>query len=406
WIQTAKLEFTEDRPVTVAPQQHASYHEFLGRTRLMRSHPSTRGGAQRTGPHSPWPMLGMVMACHTVAIAEEPAAKTYSNAVVAKAEKILQDVGLKRSGRSLVALEGTDAARALGNLNRTRRDLRQKQKDVAAAEASLASIQEQIRQLKARDVELNLQLARVAGTDVSANNRIVALINAGRTASNQAETNRKTAHANALSVRSVMIQAEAEYAEEVFGLRKEIDTLRDTISQSLDDEQVTIALRVLNANFDVPSDLTADDILRPLSTRLSKVESEVFRESIGLEIRDNGSLFVTVSINNKPLRMVVDSGATMMTLPAKAANDLGVEIPPSAPRLRLVLANGQEIGARAVNLGSVRVGQFEATGVRAAILDAAATDAEPLLGMSYLGRFKFEIDAGAATLSLLRVAED
>ena len=274
------------------------------------------------------------------------------------------------------------------------------------AEASLSSIQEQIRQLKSRDVELNLQLARVAGTDVSANNRIVALINAGRTATTQAETNREKAQANVLAVRSVLIAAEAEYAEKVFGLRKELDQLRDAISQSLSDEQVQIAFRVMNANFGVPADLTADDILRSLSTRLSKVESEVFRESIGLEIRDNGSLFVTVSINNKPLRMVVDSGATLMTLPAKAAVELGVEIPPSAPRLRLVLANGEEIGARAVNLRSVRVGQFEATEVRAAILDAAATDAEPLLGMSYLGRFKFEIDAGAATLSMLRVAEE
>ena len=51
----------------------------------------------------------------------------------------------------------------------------------------------------------------------------------------------------------------------------------------------------------------------------------------------------------------------------------------------------------------VRVGEFEAENVDAAVLDAVATDAEPLLGMSFLGNFKFEINTSAKTLKMLRV---
>jgi aspartyl protease family protein len=101
--------------------------------------------------------------------------------------------------------------------------------------------------------------------------------------------------------------------------------------------------------------------------------------------------------------MVIDSGATLITLPADAAAKLQIVIPPDAVLVNLVLANGQKIGGRRVTLGSVRVGQFEAKDVEAVVLEPMGVTAEPLLGLSYLDRYKFELDPAAKTLGLLRV---
>ena len=101
--------------------------------------------------------------------------------------------------------------------------------------------------------------------------------------------------------------------------------------------------------------------------------------------------------------MVVDSGATLVTLPKTLANELGITVPSGAREMRLILADGSEIPAKAVTLSRVRVGNFEAENVEAAILDSIATNAEPLLGMSFLGKFKFEINSNEKTLKMLRV---
>ncbi len=132
----------------------------------------------------------------------------------------------------------------------------------------------------------------------------------------------------------------------------------------------------------------------------------MFSENIPLEVTDNGSLYVNVLIGGKNLRMVLDSGASVLSLSKAVADELGITIPADAPRLQLVMADGRSIPGRAVDLASVRIGPFEATNVRAAILDLAGIDAEPLLGMSYLSNFKFEIDTASKTLKLLRVATD
>jgi clan AA aspartic protease (TIGR02281 family) len=67
------------------------------------------------------------------------------------------------------------------------------------------------------------------------------------------------------------------------------------------------------------------------------------------------------------------------------------------------VANGDTIAARGVILPRVRIGEFEVQNVDAAVLEAAADTAEPLLGMSFLDHFKFEINAADRTLKMLRV---
>jgi aspartyl protease family protein len=96
----------------------------------------------------------------------------------------------------------------------------------------------------------------------------------------------------------------------------------------------------------------------------------------------------------------------LVSLPAAVATELQIAVPADARQMMLVLADGRTIAARGVTLQRVRVGPFEAENVEAAVLDASATGAEPLLGMSYLGNFRFEIDAAEKSLKMLRVSTD
>ncbi|MCC9640940.1 TIGR02281 family clan AA aspartic protease [Rhodopirellula sp. JC740] len=333
----------------------------------------------------------------------QPAPTRYSPAVEAKAEAILKEAGLRRSGKTLIADAAAELAREMSGLSKQRRELVLQQKEYATAQSQIGQMEEQLRLAETKDGELNLQLARVAGTDVLTNNRIVALINANRTRMKQLRSQRTQAEETTADLQAKLNSKEAEYAETVFQLRKSLDNLREEVAHSTKDEKVQIAIRVMNANHGVPMSISPDDILQTIELRLAKIEQEVFSESIPLEKERSGSMHVTVSVNNQTVRMMVDSGATLVTLPASVARELDISIPADAKRLRLVLANGDELSAQRVTLESVRVGQFEAKDVECAILEPIEAKVEPLLGMSYLGEFKFEIDAVQKTLRMLRV---
>lgn len=96
----------------------------------------------------------------------------------------------------------------------------------------------------------------------------------------------------------------------------------------------------------------------------------------------------------------------MISLPFRTATSLGITAPPDARALQLVMADGRTIPGRLVKLARVRIGKFEAKNVEAAILDPVAKGAEPLLGMSFLENFKFEVDVNERTLRMLRVTTD
>ena len=335
-----------------------------------------------------------------------PKPRHYSPEVVAKADAILSDAGLKRSGKVIQSTETASVSRALGSLNRPMRELRLVYKDWKQAADRVTKIAQELKRLNAQDGELNLQLARVAGVDTSANNRLVGLINATRAKMKALRADEETAKQMAAKKRSALNTYEADYAASVLAIRSDYRDLEQSVRESLSEKEIQTALKVMSTNFQTPSELTAEKILAALDKRLARIEQQIFSESIPLQVASNGSLFVNVVVGTKTARMVVDSGASLVSLPAKTAAELEIKIPVDAPRLSLVLADGRTIPARRVTLDKVRIGQFEAERVDAAVLDASATGSQPLLGMSYLGQFKFEINGPEKSLRMLRVAAE
>jgi clan AA aspartic protease (TIGR02281 family) len=344
----------------------------------------------------------IILSCFAgVIVAAEPKTEKYSPEVVAKAEKILEEHSLRRGGKQIQATGTTVVTRGISALSREKRELRLMQKDWDASGLRLKVLRQQLQQLKQQRAELSLQLARVAG-DTTANNRIVGLLNVNNNQMEQVVAEREKTKEQMTAKRAVLSEAESKYAEKILAIRKQFTLLESAVQEALVDDQVAIALRVMHANFETPATLTADQILAALDKRVERVEQEVFSENIPLQV-ENRSMYVNVVVGNKTTRMVVDSGASLICLPARIAAELGIAIPANAPKMELVVANGDRIGARGVILPRVRIGEFEVENVDAAVLDVAADAAEPLLGMSFLDHFKFEINAADRTLKMLRV---
>jgi aspartyl protease family protein len=132
----------------------------------------------------------------------------------------------------------------------------------------------------------------------------------------------------------------------------------------------------------------------------------VFAESIPLR-SEGGTMYASVVIDGKHTHeMVVDSGASIISLPAKLAGQCGIHVTSADPTIVLELADGRRIPGKLVKIKSVRVGRFTVENVECAVLGAEASNAEPLLGMSFLENFKFEIDAQGKTMTLVEVAPD
>lgn len=333
-----------------------------------------------------------------------PNPNAYSDEVVAKAEKIITAAGLRRTGKTLVSVEAAEISRELNQLAKTRKSVKQLADGRKATEDQLKQVAEQFRLLDAQNGELNARLVQVAG-DVIANNRLIGLINANGVKLRQLDEQRTNLREKLVADRRAVIEAETAYAESVVALREKLNELQSRLEPALAAAQWKVALRVFHATYQTPETLDLADIIGQLDRRLRVVEKEVVQDVIPLDTSPAGAILVNVAIGATTIPMILDSGASMVILPADTAIQVGVTPGPNAQPIRLLLADGRAIAASSAVIPKMRVGVFEAENVEAAVLEPNATGAEPLLGMTFLGNFKFEIDGPGKTLKLLRVGD-
>jgi aspartyl protease family protein len=110
-----------------------------------------------------------------------------------------------------------------------------------------------------------------------------------------------------------------------------------------------------------------------------------------------GQFFTSGTVNGRPMRFIIDTGATLTTLSRADARRIGLDYRGGTPT-RTSTANGVVNGWR-VSLASVSVGDTTVRGVDAMVID---NDSLPvaLLGMSFLGRF--DMHRQGSTLVLRR----
>jgi aspartyl protease family protein len=119
------------------------------------------------------------------------------------------------------------------------------------------------------------------------------------------------------------------------------------------------------------------------------------RQSVTLAADARGHFFADASVNDVPMRFVVDTGASVVVLSAADASRLGVDWRQGARRV-MQTANGATAGYL-VKLDKVRVGGIELTNVEGVVLEQGL-DAIGLLGMSFLNRVEMQRDGQTMTL--------
>ena len=102
--------------------------------------------------------------------------------------------------------------------------------------------------------------------------------------------------------------------------------------------------------------------------------------------RDAGNHYrISGEINDIPVDMLVDTGATIIAIPGDLAGSLGLEA--GAP-IQVMTANGPAT-AYMTRIDSLRLGDIELRGVMASI-NPQMRGIDILLGMSALGQLEFE----------------
>ena len=120
------------------------------------------------------------------------------------------------------------------------------------------------------------------------------------------------------------------------------------------------------------------------------------RQNVTLSADPRGHFVTMGSINGGSVRFLVDTGATLVALPAAEARRLGIDYL-QGQRGQVQTANGLTAAYR-VKLDTVRIGDIEVNNVDAVVTESDAMGVT-LLGMSFLNRMEMKRDGQSMTLT-------
>jgi len=134
-----------------------------------------------------------------------------------------------------------------------------------------------------------------------------------------------------------------------------------------------------------------------LRLRISEIKGQEDKIVIRFP-RGSGTIPVTASVNGTiPQNFLVDTGASMVTIPSSTADSLGLEV---VHGQRTVSTAGGIVKVREVIINSIAIdGQVEYD-VGAYVLDLPGRPGLGLLGLNYLGRFRMDLKSEEGTLML------
>ncbi len=102
------------------------------------------------------------------------------------------------------------------------------------------------------------------------------------------------------------------------------------------------------------------------------------------------------SINGRPVRFLIDTGANIIAMNSRMARNLGIDF--SGGKIMTATTAGGAIRSWEVILGAVQVGEIRVTNVQGAVLEGEFPK-DILLGMSFLRRVKIQENAGLMVLT-------
>jgi aspartyl protease family protein len=118
------------------------------------------------------------------------------------------------------------------------------------------------------------------------------------------------------------------------------------------------------------------------------------KPKVTLAADGRGMFFAEGQVNGLPVRFMVDTGATFVSISAREARRLGIDFHRGRPVL-MQTANGR-VMSYLVTLDRIKVGDIEFSGVEGVVGEQDMPYA--LLGMSFLNRLQMQRDGASMTL--------
>ena len=313
----------------------------------------------------------------------------------------LKAKGLVRAGNSVVLAEEAPLLEAVKKLRQARRDADRETAQRKKAEDKVAANQRFIRDGSKEWKDLEKRLPKMK--DPVIHNRTVTRMNALAAKVKEAIESQRDLEEEANKVTS---EAKTKFVDELLALAPKVEALAAKYKQVAADPQVKTLVDKVNgstrANPKLAVAPSADftKAIDEVATWRSQLDSEA------IPMRQEGGVHsVEVIANGERVRMLVDTGASHISLPFEVANKLGLTPGENDPTVQLRLANGAVIEGKLMSLKTVRVGRFTVDNVSCVMLQEGLTDAPTILGMSFLSHFVVKISQRTGELHLTEVTD-
>ena len=315
--------------------------------------------------------------------------------------KVLESQGLKRSVSNFALPEETDFNKQMRAAESLKKKLGDAEHEATEATRKVDDKKKTIVSYLQKRRELRVQLDRTSNFNL--HNKIVNDLNelGDRITLMQQSDAEEKAMATSRAAANKLTE---EYVEQILQLRQRYDKVKAKYADLAANAEVAQAIDEYNKDADKKLTLGPTSGFNSAGRKLKTLEEIVLSDSIKLRRGPGGLWYVTAVFNGKyPEEMAIDTGASIIALPAKMARDAGLTPTADSPQVQLQMADGHTVEGRMIYADKVRVGKFSAEHVECAVLPPEFSEASPLLGLSFWRNFIFKIDTEKAQLVMSKV---
>jgi aspartyl protease family protein len=193
------------------------------------------------------------------------------------------------------------------------------------------------------------------------------------------------------------------YIQAVLDLRQLVDAVTKSYAELANDPAVKQALETLGLSSKTKPKLGPSSQFATNVKALERIEHSVMTDAVDLR-KQGGVFWVDATFSGKVVKpMVFDTGASLTTIPAQLADEIGLKPSPSDPVVRCETADGTVVEARRMTIPSLRVGRFTINEVDCAVMPPGKGNIAPLLGQSFHRHFTYKFTSESGHLVLSRV---
>jgi aspartyl protease family protein len=305
--------------------------------------------------------------------------------------------GLTLSGAAYVLNDESDILKQLPALRTTKKQVDEDARIRKALQAKINSSATFSAQSAKEHDQLNDKLSVI--NDRVAHNRIVLRMNQLVIKMKESAASRKESEEKLAKLDQTLT---TKYVDDVLALDTKAQSALKTYTTLSLDPAVKAALEKANRSASARANLGPTTAFVAAAGELTKYRTDIDSEAISLT-EEGGVHGLSVLVNGAPVNMIIDSGASMVTLPGEIAENLNLVPGTKDPTVEMKLADGHVIQVRKMTLKTVRVGRFTVENVTCAVMAKGLNNAPAVLGNSFLSHFVVKLDQKAGQLHLIEV---